>query len=122
MIKISDSELEVMKVIWEHGNITSLEIIDNLQKKFDWNDSTIRTLIIRLEKKKAIEKIEKNGRVYTYSAKISESEYKLKESKRFVDMLYNGSINNMLLGFVKEKDISKEDLKSLIDLIESEEE
>ena len=92
MIKISDSELEVMKVIWEHGNITSLEIIDNLQKKFDWNDSTIRTLIIRLEKKKAIEKIEKNGRVYTYSAKISESEYKLKESKRFVDILYNGSI------------------------------
>ncbi|MDO4283591.1 MAG: BlaI/MecI/CopY family transcriptional regulator [Clostridia bacterium] len=122
MIKISDSELEVMKILWEYGDTNSLEIIEKLQNHFNWNESTIRTLITRLEKKKAIEKVRKEGRIYTYTAKIKENEYKLKASRRFVEILYDGSVNNMLLSFVKEKDISKEELKSLIDLIDSEDE
>lgn len=56
MVKISDAELEVMKVIWEHGQTTSVEIIDDLKnlQNVTWNFNTIRTLIKRLDRKSVV--------------------------------------------------------------------
>ncbi|WP_304943909.1 BlaI/MecI/CopY family transcriptional regulator, partial [Vallitalea guaymasensis] len=51
---ISDSELEVMKLIWYKNPITSDEIINSLSEKMSWNPQTIKTFITRLVKKKAI--------------------------------------------------------------------
>lgn len=120
MIKISDSELEIMKILWDKGVCTSFDIIEEIKKENDWNDSTIRTLMARLQSKGAIKITEKNGRVYSYIAVINENEYALKESKNLLQKFYNGSINNMLLNFTKQNELSKEELKSLIDMIESE--
>jgi len=63
MIKISDAELEVMKVIWNRGKATSVEIIEDLteQQKTNWSYNTIRTLIKRLLVKGAIEIIKKEA-------------------------------------------------------------
>ena len=120
MLKISDSELEVIKILWNRGDCTSFDIIDELKKTNNWNDSTIRTLMARLQSKGAIKIINKSGRVYTYNAVIKENEYTLKESKNFLEKFYKGSINNMLLSFAKQKELSKENLERLINMIESE--
>lgn len=53
MVRLSDSELKVMKVIWDKGIVTSHEIIKALDKK-EWKGSTIQTFIKRLLNKKAI--------------------------------------------------------------------
>lgn len=119
MIKISDAELEVMQILWKVGKATSFDIIDNIKE--DWNESTVRTLINRLQLKGAIEIIEKNGKTYTYRPIINEDEYKIVESNSFLKKMYSGSINNLLLNFVKQKKLSKQDLEDLIDLIEKEE-
>lgn len=120
MIKVSDAELEVMKILW-NGNQTANYIVEKLQEIFSWNESTIRTLIGRLQLKGAIKIIQKNGRIYTYSSCINENEYKLVESSNFIKKIYNGSINNMLINFVKNKDLTKKELQELIDLIDKEE-
>lgn len=120
-MKITDAELEVLKIIWEKEKVTSFDIIEVLKKSKDWNESTIRTLINRLQKKGAIIPIEKNGKTYTYKANILQNEYVVEESKSFVKKLYNGSLQNMLLNFVKSKELSKEDLQNLINLIDEEE-
>lgn len=62
MKKISDSELEVLKVIWNKKNASSLEIINELSE-FNWNKNTIRTLIKRLLEKDAIEITEKERKI-----------------------------------------------------------
>ena len=42
------------------------------------------------------------------------------KKETFLEKLYNGSTNKLLLNFVEEKKISKKDLQDLLDLIESE--
>jgi len=113
MVKISDAELEVMKVIWEKKETTSLEIIKAL-KKCNWNDNTIRTLINRLIAKKAVGISEKNGKTYTYVPLIKQDEYQIKTSRNFVKSLFNGSMKQMLLNFVDHEEISAKDLEELM--------
>ncbi len=57
MIKISDAELEIMQILWQKGKATSFDIIEKVNQ--DWNESTIRTLINRLQTKGAIEVVSK---------------------------------------------------------------
>ncbi|MEH7060984.1 BlaI/MecI/CopY family transcriptional regulator, partial [Bacillus wiedmannii] len=46
--KISEAELEVMKVLWSKSPQTANEVIEALEVKMDWKPKTIRTLINRL--------------------------------------------------------------------------
>ena len=60
-IKISDAELEVMKVLWKKSPLSANQIIDFVQKENDWNGKTIRTLIDRLCLKEQIAADTKNS-------------------------------------------------------------
>ena len=118
MIRISDAELEVMEIIWKNGEATSFEIINQLNST-KWNDNTIRTLINRLATKKAIGIASKSGKTYTYVPLIKEEEYKKKRSKNFVQQLFNGSVHAMMLNFVDDKEITKEELNDLINRLDN---
>lgn len=116
--QISESELEVIKIIWELGEATSAQIVERLTQSTSWKSKTIQTLINRLASKKAIigEKI--NGKAYIYSPLIAEEQYKNYANKSFLQKLYNGSLNLMLSAFVKQQNLSKgeiEELKKMLD-------
>jgi len=118
MNKISDAELEVMKILWEKGVTTSPEIIEILSNKNDWSKTTIKTLLARLVKKGCVEQMKQEGQLYSYRPFISEKEYKKSENENFITKLYQGSVKHMLLNFVEEKQISKADLEKLLEMIE----
>lgn len=117
MVKISDAEIEVMKIIWEKKEVTSMEIIKGLDGH-KWNDNTIRTLISRLIAKKAVGISKREGKTYTYVPLIKENEYKAKKMKSVIKQLHGGSMDEMLLNFVDSNEMSKNELKSLMKLIE----
>ena len=74
MIKISDAELEVMQVFWGKKEANSFDVIEALKDK-NWSDNTVRTLIKRLQAKKAITIVKQEGKVYYYKSLINENEY-----------------------------------------------
>ncbi len=74
MVKISDSELEIMSIIWKKGVATSREIIECFNKK-NRTEASIRTLISRLLRKGAIVADRTEGREYYYKANIDKKEY-----------------------------------------------
>lgn len=113
MVKISDAELEVMKVIWREKEVTSLDIIEKL-KYCNWNNNTIRTLINRLIGKRAVGISKKEGKTYTYVPLIKENEYRIKQSKKFVKQFYGGSFNDMILNFIDSDEISQDELQVLM--------
>lgn len=121
MEKISEAEYEVMKVLWKNGKMTSIDIISILSKTKKWNHNTIRTLITRLLNKKAIKIVDKEGKTYIYTYVLKQDKYIDEESTNFISKLYNGSVKNMLLNFVKQDKLTKEDINDLMKLIESEE-
>ncbi len=118
--EITDAELEIIKVLWENGELTLNEIVEILSKKGKKNKSTIKTLLYRLIEKESVKSITNRKKENTYKAIVRKEEYLKKENESFLEKLYNGSTNKLLLNFVEEKKISKKDLQDLLDLIESE--
>ena len=117
---ISESELEVMKVLWKVREATSAEIIESLENNTDWKPKTIQTLITRLVSKEFVNVDKTNKKSYVYSSNIEEKEYKSEASKSFLEKLYSGSINKMVLSFIKEKKLSKEEIEELKDILRDE--
>lgn len=114
--KISDSEWEVMKIIWSKEEATANEIIDNLKGKQEWKNTTIKSLINRLLNKEAIG-FRKSGKEYFYYSLISEEECIREESKSFLKKVFNGSLNEMVLNLVKSEKLTQEDINELRDIL-----
>ncbi|MFD1432223.1 CopY/TcrY family copper transport repressor [Lacticaseibacillus yichunensis] len=70
--EITPAEWEVMRIIWTLGQASAHQVIDLLQQKRDWSDSTIKTLLGRLVKKGLLE-TSKDGRSFIYKPLISET-------------------------------------------------
>lgn len=115
-INIADAELPVMKVIWEHDNLTSPEIYAYL----NGNKNTFKTLLQRLVAKNIVKSTQINARTFRYTALVSREEYTKSEQRGFIKRVFDGSKEKMLLNFVKEENITKEDLQRLLDMIEEE--
>lgn len=115
-IKIADSELPIMKELWKRGELTSPEIFADM----DGNPSTLKTLLKRLVDKGAVEAEEINSRTYRYHAAVKEEEYIHQERRGFMQKLFDGSKEKMLLNFVKGENITRSDLEKLMDMIDEE--
>lgn len=114
--KIADSEWEIMKIIWKSPNITSTEIIKDIQKTKDWKASTIKTLINRLLKKEVIS-FNQHGKEYCYFPLVGEAQCVNEESENFINRVFNGSINSMLVNFVNSNKLTNDDLEELKSLL-----
>ena len=110
--KITDSELEVMKLLWQSNCAVSItEFRENLQKSKGWEPATIKTLVSRLVSKGAIRQEKRN--VYYYSPLISEVEYNAWATGDLIKRLYNGSARKLVSALVYSDDLTKEDIKEL---------
>lgn len=113
IIKISDAEYEIMKIIWnESEEVTSADIIEKLGKDNFWKHTTILTLAKRLVDKNVLN-IRKEKRINYYSPKISKDEYKSYQANGFIEEMYDGSIKSLVASLYDNKKIDEEDLKEL---------
>ena len=110
--QISEAEFEVMQVIWEHSPVSTNQVVDILTEKTDWSPKTIQTMLIRLEKKKAVTH-EKKGRVYIYTPLVDREEYVAEQSDAFLDKFFGGALDRMVVSYLSRNDISQEDLEDL---------
>jgi BlaI family penicillinase repressor len=120
LFQISESELEVMKIIWELNNATSAQIVERLINISNWKPKTIHTLITRLVAKGAIIAEKIDGKSYMYSPSIAEDEYKKYINTSFLQKMYNGSVNLMLASFIKGQALSKEEICELRKMLDEE--
>ncbi len=110
--KISDSEWEVMKIIWKNPNCTAQAIIEQLKDSQKWKPKTIKTLIRRLIDKNIVG-FEQFGREYKYYSLVNEDECRKAESDSFLQRVYSGSLKSMLLNLIEKENLSKEDIEDL---------
>jgi BlaI family penicillinase repressor len=115
--KISDSEWQIMKLLWQKAPQKSSEIIERLQGKVDWNAKTIKTLLNRLVNKKAIN-YEKEGRAYLYFPIVKKEECQKAERHTFLHKVYNGAFKPMFAAFLEEENLSDEEIEELKKLLE----
>lgn len=110
--KISEAELEVLKVIWSKNEpISSNEISQKLKEIMNWEKSTTRTLIYRLVDKGALKQEKKE--IYYYTSAISEKEYLQEETKQFINRFYKGNAKNLVASLFEQEYIDSSDINEL---------
>ena len=100
--KITDSELEVMRVLWEAEKELSLtEIRKTLEEKSNWETSTIKTLLRRLCEKGVV--LAEKKEVFYYNPLVTEVEYNEYITQNLIDRLYSGSVKNLVASLLGSK-------------------
>lgn len=112
-INISDSELPIMKVLWQNSPLTSSQILERMSG----NKAIMRTMLQRLLAKKAIKAEPIDKRTYLYSPLMTQEEYTEQSSRHFLDKVFDGSSQAMMLNFIKDERVTVEELESLIEMI-----
>ncbi|GMX66182.1 BlaI/MecI/CopY family transcriptional regulator [Paenibacillus elgii] len=110
--KISESEWEIMKVIWRSNPITAEQIVLQLPADIEWSDQTVRTFINRLLKKNVIG-FEKSGRSYHYYPLVSEQECVRAESQSFLKRVFGGAADLMVTNFLEDGHLSDKEIEQL---------
>ena len=118
--KISESELEVMHVLWEAGDALPItEIRQLLQERKGWEATTIKTLVQRLVAKGVL--AQEKRKVFYYRPRVSEEEYNDWAVSGLVHRLFRGSAKALVATLVKSDGLSDTDIAELRELFKVEE-
>ena len=115
---LSPLETEVMKVVWARETTTADDVRLALLKERELKDSTIRTLLRRLESKGYVEH-ETEGRTFVYKPRVEEHHVASQQVRGIIDRFCSGSVENLLVGLVDDQLLSPETLRDLADRIDA---
>ncbi len=118
MKEVSQTEFEVLDVLWQQYPASANDIIERLNQQKEWHEKTVKTLLNRLVKKHAIS-FEKQQRRYLYTPLIARDEYVESQSQSLVERLFKGKLSPLVAGFAKNKDLDKDDIAELKNIIAS---
>ena len=119
--RISETEWEVMKVIWAEAPCTAGQIIELLTRVDPtWHPKTVKAFLNRLVKKQVLG-FRKEGRAYRYRPLVRESECVDAASESFLERVFGGSLKPMLAHFVERRKLSPTEVRELRDLLEQRE-
>ena len=112
--QISESELILMKIIWQNGGSALYSLImEELGKENnEWKNNTVLTLLSRLVEKKFL-KIKKIGRRNEYVAVVTEQEYQTMQTHSFLDKIYGGNVKNLVSTLLRQDILSADELKEI---------
>jgi BlaI family transcriptional regulator, penicillinase repressor len=119
---IADAEWKIMRVIWAaSAPLPACDIIQVVASREHWQPRTVKTLLNRLVKKKALGfRVHKN--LYLYFPLVTEAECLRVESESFLTRFFDGSLKPMLAHFVEHRRLSAaelEELKRILDVQET---
>ncbi len=115
--RLPDAELEVMQVLWRcEAPVARSTVEAEMAKLRPIAQTTLLTLLTRLAEKGFVQ-IEKQGRSSVYTPLVSQADYQARQSKRFVDQLFGGSMSAFASALTA-SGLSKEDLAELRKMLE----
>ena len=115
-MKISDAERQIMEALWRGKPLSPEDILSQVGPANGWADGTVRTLVHRLLRKKAIAgKKEKSG--YLYRPLISREDFLQEESRGFLDRLFEGQVAPFVAHLAKHRTLTPKDIQKLKALI-----
>lgn len=109
-IKLFDSELKVMEVLWKEGDQPARNVAKTLTDQLGWNVNTTYTLIKRCIKKNAIERTEPG---FVCHALIPKEDVQEAETNELINKIYDGSVDKLFAALLSRKKLSAEQIEKL---------
>jgi BlaI family transcriptional regulator, penicillinase repressor len=115
--RISETEWEIMNIVWDKAPISAAEIIEGLQATdASWHPRTAKTLLSRLVRKGALG-FKKAGRGYLYEPLVRRIACLEAESDSFLGRLFGGSLKPMLAHMVERRKLSAKEIEELREIL-----
>ena len=109
-IKLQDSELKVMNVLWREGEATAKHVAEVLKEETGWNVNTSYTLLKRCIEKGAAERREPG---FVCRPLIPKEEVQRAETDRLIDKIFDGSADKLFASLLGRKKLSPEEIEKL---------
>lgn len=116
--RISDSEWEILSVLWKKAPLTATQVFAALANK-SWKLNTVRTFLTRLEKKGAVRGEDLGEEAKSFVPAVSREACVRQESDSFLNRVFEGGAAALLLHFAGRKRISDQELAELEALLAS---
>ncbi|MUG26167.1 BlaI/MecI/CopY family transcriptional regulator [Paenibacillus macerans] len=113
-IKLFDSELKIMDVLWKNGDTTAKQIAETLKEQVGWNKTTTYTLIKRCIDKGAIERIEPN---FLCHPLVTIEQARELETTELINKMYDGAADQLVASILGRKNLSAEEIERLKQLV-----
>jgi predicted transcriptional regulator len=93
--RISDSEMEIMRVIWDSADPVTVALLLDIFESRKWKAQTMATFLTRLADKGLIS-VNRQGKINLYAPAVTEQEYNRLEAQDLLSSMYDGSLKNFL--------------------------
>ncbi|MCH4985283.1 CopY/TcrY family copper transport repressor [Macrococcus sp. PK] len=116
-LNITDSEWEVMRVVWAQNKTTSKDIRDTIENKKNWKPATTKTLIGRLVDKGVLN-TEKDGNKYIYSTDLKESDFIKSTLEQTFNNICSKDVGKIIADLISKSTLSFRDIEELEEVLE----
>lgn len=113
-IKLFDSELKVMDILWKEGDTTAKKLSDILNEQVGWNINTTYTLIKRCVTKGAIERKVPN---FLCHALIAKEQVQEQETTELINKVFDGSADLLFASLLNRKNLSEAEIEKLRQIV-----
>jgi BlaI family transcriptional regulator, penicillinase repressor len=112
---LTEQELEIMKIVWERDSSTVRDVYETLLERRKVAYTTVMTMMKILEQKKYLKKTQVD-RAYIYRPTQPKGQVIGAMVKEFVNRVFNGSAQPLLVHLVEESKLSREELEEIAQL------
>ena len=114
-MKLFDSELKLMEIIWDKEPISAKEISRIAAEIIGWNKNTTNTVIKKLIDKKAVLRTEPD---FICTSLIKKENIQSSETRNLIDKLYNGSKKKFFAAFLEKENLTEDEIAEIRSMIE----
>ncbi len=113
---LTDLQMAVMRILWERGSATAADITEALKPSRGLAQTTIATILSRLEKRGVV-RHETVARQFVYYADLSEPEATRSMVSELTERLFDGDVTALVTHLISAKEFSRGDLAKVKALI-----
>ena len=114
-IKLFDSELKVMEVLWAQGDTSAKELAELLSASVGWGKTTTYTVIKKCIDKGAVQRIDPG---FICHALLAKQQVQQQETEQLIDKLYGGAPDALIASLLGSKTLSGKEIARLKQMVE----
>lgn len=116
-MNITPAESRIMDALWDRSPLTVDEIVAAVAEAQGWGEATVKTLINRLLKRKALRSDRIDGRV-RYAPVLTRDAYLNSESQGLLDRLFEGKLTPLVAHFAGQRKLKPDEVRRLRKLLD----
>jgi BlaI family transcriptional regulator, penicillinase repressor len=116
--RISDSELQLLSLLWEESPLGASDLADRIPAERGWSLATVKTLLSRLMAKGAIS-AHSQGRRFLYRPAIERDTVAARQADSLIDRLFGGRVSPLIARLAERRELDPDDLAELEALVRS---